>query len=293
VAVEVHEETRAVGGLRFRLRRAGEGPLVLLLHGWPQTGYAWRHVLPALARDHQVVAPDLRGYGASSRPRSGYDKRTMAADMSNLMHELGHTQAVVVGHDRGARVAHRWGLDRPHEISRLMLLSVVPTREMWRHMDARVGTAYWHWLFHLVPDLPEFLTEGRAGEYVRFMLAAGAFRHEAFTEADLRHYAETFAQPGALRASFDDYRAARHEDLEADEADAVAGRRLTMPVQVAWGAEGLVGTLPVLDLWRDYATRIEGARIASCGHFPAEEQPDVLVARIRAFLTDEKAVEGN
>ncbi|WP_090063577.1 alpha/beta fold hydrolase [Lentzea flaviverrucosa] len=288
----VREETRAVGGLRFRLRRAGEGPLVLLLHGWPQTGYAWRHVLPALAQDHLVVAPDLRGYGASSRPRGGYDKRTMAADISGIMHELGYAQAVVVGHDRGARVAHRWGLDRPDEISRLMLLSVVPTREMWRHMDARVGSAYWHWLFHLVPDLPEFLTEGKAREYVRFMLAAGAFRHEVFDEADLRHYAEAYAQPGALRASFDDYRAARHEDLEADEADAVAGHRLTMPVHVAWGAEGLVGTLPVLDLWRDYATRLEGAQIASCGHFPAEEQPDVLVARIRAFLADEKAVEG-
>ncbi|USX56665.1 alpha/beta fold hydrolase [Lentzea sp. HUAS12] len=289
--MRVHEETRAVGGLRFRLRRAGEGPLVLLLHGWPQTGHAWRHVLPALARDHEVVAPDLRGYGASSRPRTGYDKRTMAADMSGLMHELGHEQAVVVGHDRGARVAHRWGLDRPHEISRLVLLSVVPTREMWRHMDARVGTAYWHWLFHLVPDLPEFLTEGKGGEYVRFMLAAGAFRHEAFTEEDLRHYAETYAQPGALRASFDDYRAARHEDLEADDADAEAGRRLTMPVQLAWGAQGLVGSLPVLDLWRDYATGVEGAQIDSCGHFPAEEQPDVLVTRIRAFLADEKAVE--
>ncbi|MEU7476507.1 alpha/beta hydrolase [Lentzea sp. NPDC042327] len=288
--MRVHEETRAAGGLRFRLRRAGEGPLVLLLHGWPQTGHAWRHVLPALARDHEVVAPDLRGYGASSRPRSGYDKRTMAADVSGLMRELGHEQAVVVGHDRGARVAHRWALDRPDEISRLVLLSVVPTREMWRHMDARVGTAYWHWLFHLVPDLPEFLTEGKGGEYVRFMLAAGAFRHEAFTEADLRHYAETYAQPGALRASFDDYRAARHEDLEADDADAEAGRRLTMPVRLAWGAQGLVGSMPVLDLWRDYATSVEGAQIDSCGHFPAEEQPDVLVERIRAFLADEKAV---
>ncbi|SDZ42513.1 Pimeloyl-ACP methyl ester carboxylesterase [Saccharopolyspora shandongensis] len=293
MAMHVREETRTVDGLRFHVRRAGEGPLILFLHGWPQTSYAWRRVLPVLARDHTVVAPDLRGYGASSRPRGGYDKRTMSADMSGLMHELGYTQAVVVGHDRGARVAHRWGLERPHEISRLMLLSVVPTLEMWRHMDARVGAAYWHWLFHLVPDLPEFLTEGKGGEYVRFMLAAGAFRREAFTEADLRHYAEAYAQPGALRASFDDYRAARHEDLEADEADAAAGRRLTMPVHVAWGAEGLVGSLPVLDLWRDYATRLEGAQIASCGHFPAEEQPDVLVARIRAFLDAEKTVEEN
>jgi haloacetate dehalogenase len=275
-----------VGAIRLHVRRCGNGPLLLLLHGWPQTSYCWRHVMPELGRHFTVVAPDLRGYGQSSRPRHGYDKRTMAGDISGLMHALGFTSAIVVGHDRGARVAHRWGLDKPGEISRLGLLSVVPTREMWRRMDARLAATYWHWLFHLIPDLPECLTEGKAETYIRFMYSRGAVRLDGFPEHDLRHYIDSFSAPGALRASFDDYRAAYAEDRVADDADAATGRRLDMPVLVLWGEAGLAGGLPVLDIWRDYAIHMQGYPIHDCGHFPAEEQPRQLLDRLIPFLTE-------
>ena len=282
----VHEDSVLVDGVRIHLRRAGEGPLVLLLHGWPETGHCWRHVLPELARRYTVVAPDLRGYGQSGRPQDGYDKRTMARDMSLLMHRLGFDEAAVVGHDRGARVAHRWALDRPGEIRRLALLSIIPTREMWRRMDARTAATYWHWLFHLVPDLPEFLTEGKAAEYVRFMLDRGVVQRHALRPADIEHYAESYSRPGAMRAGFDDYRAAFTTDMTADDADAEAGRRLTMPTLVLWGAGGLAGTLPVLDIWRTYAEEVTGEAITDCGHFPMEEQPDQVLTRLEAFLGD-------
>lgn len=275
-----------VDALRLHVRIHGDGPLLLLLHGWPQTSYCWRHLMPVLGKDFTVVAPDLRGYGQSGRPRNGYDKRSMAVDIRELMHALGFSSASVIGHDRGARVAHRWGLDYPAEINRLVLLSVIPTREMWRRMDAALAATYWHWLFHLVPDLPEALTEGKAETYIRFMYSRGAVRQDAFAEPDLRHYIDSFSAPGALRASFDDYRAAYAEDRLADDADAAAGRRLTMPALVLWGDAGLAGSLPVLDIWRDYAVNVAGFPIRDCGHFPAEEQPALLLERLTPFLTE-------
>src|SRR5687768_1052044 len=105
------QESARVGDVRLQYLRAGDGPLLFLLHGWPQTSYCWRLVMPELARSHTVIAPDLRGYGGSDKPPGGYDKRTLATDMSGLMRALGFEVADVVGHDRGARVAHRWALD--------------------------------------------------------------------------------------------------------------------------------------------------------------------------------------
>lgn len=281
---DVREESIDVGGLRLHVRLCGEGPLLLLLHGWPQTSYAWRHLMPVLGERFTVAAPDLRGYGQSDRPRDGYDKRTMATDMSGLMHALGFDTATVVGHDRGARVARRWALDRPSEVSRLVLVSIVPTREMWGRMDARLATSYFHWFLHRIPDLPELLVEGKAETYIRFMYDRGAANKTCFSAEDMHHYIESYSQPGALHASFDDYRADFGEDLAADDVDADAGRRLAMPTLVLWGGTGLIASLAVLEIWRAYADDLIGFPIRDCGHFPAEEQPQQVIAQLTKFL---------
>ncbi|WP_063760771.1 alpha/beta fold hydrolase [Streptomyces aureocirculatus] len=280
----IEDDTVLVNGIRLRLRRCGEGPLLILLHGWPQTGYCWRHVMPLLASSFTVVAPDLRGYGDSSRPPAGYDKRTMAEDMSKLTHTLGFRDACVVGHDRGARVAHRWALDRPDEVRALGLLSIIPTREMWRRMDAMLARAYWHWFFHYLPDLPEHLIAGREDSYIRFLLQNGALHAEAFNEDDLRHYADAYRKPGAMRTTGADYRAGATTDITDDDHDAKAGNRLTMPTLVLWGEQDLISHLPVAEIWRPYADHLTCRPLKDCGHFLAEEQPGQLHTLLTTLL---------
>jgi haloacetate dehalogenase len=276
------EETVSVNGIRIHHTRSGDGPALVLLHGWPQTSYCWRHLVEPLARTHTVITPDLRGYGRSDKARDGYDKRTMATDMSALLHALGFDTAAVVGHDRGARVAHRWALDRPEEVSRLAVLDIVPTREVWRRMDVVVARGYWHWLFHLQPDLPELLAGKDIGAYLGYFFERWTFQRAGLSPDAIAEYVRAFSAPGALRAGFDDYRASFPVDADLDDAD--AGRRLTMPVLALWGAAGLLGSLPTLDIWREYADDVRGRALSDCGHFLPEEQPELVTRELLDFL---------
>ncbi|MFI7615181.1 alpha/beta fold hydrolase [Nonomuraea terrae] len=272
-----------LNGLRMHYLIDGEGPPLVLLHGWPQTSACWRGIMPALAERFTVVAPDLRGYGRTDKPAAGYDKRTMAADVRALARSLGHEKVLLAGHDRGARVAHRYALDHPGEVERLVVMDIIPTREMWLRYDMRSGLAAgtWHWTFHLQPDLPELL----AGKDVRGYLG---YFFEKWTvqraRLDVEEYMRAFEQPGALRAGFEDYRASFPYDAEHDDADWEAGRRLEMPLLALWGAAGLPSRVPVLDIWREYARDVRGAEIPDCGHFLAEEQPEAVLAHLREFL---------
>lgn len=272
-----------VNGLRMHYETAGEGPPLVLLHGWPQTRHCWRKVAPRLAERYTVITPDLRGYGRTDKPTSGYDKRTMAADVSGLLRSLGFGSAAVVGHDRGARVAHRWGLDRPEEVERLVVLDIVPTREMWR-AGAVVASGYWHWMFHLQPDLPELLAGKDIGAYLGHFFEQWTFDRGGLEPETIAEYVRAFSVPGALRAGFDDYRASFPYDAEADDADHEAGRRLTMPVLALWGSQGLPRNFDVLDVWKRYAEDVRGEAIPDCGHFVAEERPEELLSRLREFL---------
>lgn len=276
-------EVAVVDGLRMHYQRAGSGPPVMLLHGWPQTSHCWRHVLPQLARTHTVIAPDLRGYGLTDKPAGNYDKRTMAEDVRGLAIHLGFDRMAVMGHDRGARIAHRWALDHPEDVARLALLDIVPTRETFRRPDISVATGYWHWLFHLQPDLPELLVGDRIETYLRWFFERWTINRPAVEEA-VDEYVRAFSRPGALRAGFDDYRATVPDDLAADEIDAAAGERLVMPLLVLWGESGLPARLPVLDIWRDYAENVRGVALPDCGHFLPEEQPGPVVEHLLRFL---------
>jgi pimeloyl-ACP methyl ester carboxylesterase len=267
-----------VNGIRMYYRRAGQGPLIVLLHGWPQTGHTWRHLMGPLSESSTVVAPDLRGYGRSEKPADGYDKRTMAADLHQLINMLGFNTATVIGHDRGARVAHRWALDHPQDVERLVLLDIIPSREMWRRMDGDLARRTWHLLFHLQPDLPELLDPAT---YVRHMIERWSY--VPLPEEDIAEYVRAFAAPGAMRAGLADYRASFPDDAEHDDAD--FGRRVTMPVYLLWGAHSFLQALDPIKIWEDYAENVTGSVVEDCGHFLPEERPHEVLAALKSFLS--------
>jgi pimeloyl-ACP methyl ester carboxylesterase len=278
----MEHRTARVNGIRLHYVIAGEGPPVVLLHGWPQTWYHWRKIIPPLARRYTVVAPDLRGYGESDKPAAGYDKRTMAADVHALVQALGYPRIRLVGHDRGGRVAHRYALDHEDAVERLALLDIIPTRVAWERLDAGSGPGYWHWLFHMVPDLPETLVGANVEAYVRHFLRDWSYQTGVFTPEDVAVYVHAMSQPGALRAGFEDYRAGGTVDLAHDRAD--AGRRIKAPTLVLWATEGGDAKTGVLDIWRQAAQDVRGEGIAECGHFLAEDQPQAVATRLLQFL---------
>jgi haloacetate dehalogenase len=282
-----------VDGTRIHAVVGGEGPPVLMLHGYPETHVMWHRVAPQLASDHTVVLADLRGYGDSARPASqgdhgSYAKREMAADQVGLMRSLGFESFALVGHDRGARVAHRLVLDHPEAVSRVALLDIVPTRHVFTHVDRALAQAYYHWFFLAQePDLPERLIGGDPDYYLRRKLAqwSGGEGIEAFAPEAVEEYVRCFSDPEAIRASCEDYRAGASIDLEHDEASFEAGDRIACPALVLWGSAGFVGqAYDVLGVWRDYASDLRGHAVGG-GHFLAEESPEDTLAALREFLS--------
>lgn len=280
-----------VDGIRVHAVVGGDGPPVLLLHGYPQTHQMWHTVAPELARTHTVVAADLRGYGHSAKPESStdhatYSKRAMAADQVGLMRALGFDRFDVVGHDRGARVTHRLALDHVGSVQRAAVLDIVPTRYAYQHVDRALAEAYNHWFFLSSPaDLPERLLAGDPHLWVRRKLEQWSACGLAGFDRDAVHaYAAAFSDPASIAATCEDYRAGATVDLEHDEADAAAGRRVRVPLLVLWGRDGFVGrNHDVLAVWRDHADDIRGTAVPG-GHFVPEEAPAETLAQLTRFL---------
>lgn len=269
-------------GVRLHVWTAGQGPAALLLHGYPQSAIMWRKVAPTLARDYSVVVPDLRGYGDSDKPRDGYDKKTMARDVHELMVALGHERYAVVGHDRGARVAHRLALDHGAAVTRLCLLDIVPTHTLFSRTGRELAAAYWHWFFFQVPDLPEIMIEATLEPFLRAMFRALSSVAGAIEEDAIQEYLRVFRLPGTIRATLHDYRAAATRDFDDDEAD--LAKRVTCPTLAIWGEFGKMHTLfDVVGTWREKATDVRGHPVP-CGHFIPEEAPERLLADLQAFL---------
>jgi haloacetate dehalogenase len=280
-------EVLDVAGSRVALSTAGDGPPLLLLHGYPETRACWHRVAPALAERFTVVAADLRGYGDSAKPPGGpdhaqYSKRAMAADLVGAMELLGHRRFGVAGHDRGGRVAHRMALDHPDRVTRAAVLDIVPTRTIFAGADAALATAYYHWFFLIQPDgLPETMI-GRDPEwFLRETVRRWSGSAEPVAEEALAAYARAFRDPAAIHGSCEDYRAAATIDLEHDAADAGP---LACPLLVLWGAEGAMERLyDVLGCWGEVAADVRG-RALPCGHFLPEERPDETMSEILAFF---------
>ncbi|MGY3587064.1 haloacetate dehalogenase [Bradyrhizobium sp. USDA 4341] len=272
----------------IHVEMAGRGAPVLLLHGYPQTKAMWRKIAPRLAEKFTVIATDLRGYGRSSKPPGGkghanYSKRVMAADQVEVMRQLGFTSFQVVGHDRGARVAHRMALDHPDLVQRLAVLDIAPTDLMYRLSNQRFATAYYHWYFLIQPrGFPEKLIGSDPEFFLRHTLNSWSRIPNAFGEEAIEHYARYFSDADVIRASCEDYRASATIDL--DHAVQDGDRKLQQPLLAVWGANGAVGTIfDVLSAWREKATEVEGHGLP-CGHFPAEEMPEETLALLLKFL---------
>jgi pimeloyl-ACP methyl ester carboxylesterase len=277
-------EFAEVNGIRMHYLVEGTGPTIVLLHGWPQNNHCWRRVIGSLSEHATVIAPDLRGYGLTDKAATGYDKRTMAADVRALVRQVTDDSPItLVGHDRGARVAHRYALDHPDSVERLVVLDIVPSREAWRRTSNGLTAVPWHWQFHLQRDLPELLVGPNIRGYLEYFFERWTFQRSGIDPAAVDEYVRSFSRPGALRAGFDDYRASFPYDDDLDNADFDAGLRLTMPVLALWGSTGIPAQLDVLDAWRDYAPDLRGEAVPACGHFIAEEQPEVLLAQLRSF----------
>ena len=266
----------------------GNGPPVLMLHGYPQTHVMWHRVAPQLARHYTVVCADLRGYGDSGKPPSDdahsvYSKRAMAADMVELMHDLGHECFRLVGHDRGARVAHRLCLDHPAAVSQLAVLDISPTRTMFAKTDQAFATAYYHWFFLIQPfDLPERLIGADPAYFLQRKLGGWGTGMAHFDARVLAEYTRCFSDPATIHATCEDYRAAASIDLVHDAAS--ASQRIVCPVLVLWGDKGVVHRLfRPLDDWRDAAADVRGRALA-CGHYLAEEQPAETLRELEGFF---------
>ncbi|MBX9873323.1 MAG: alpha/beta hydrolase [Beijerinckiaceae bacterium] len=275
-------------------RVGGEGPPVVLIHGFPQTHAEWHRIAAELARTHTVVCPDLRGYGWSMAPhgdggRETYTKRAMGEDIVAVMQALGHLRFSVVGHDRGARVAYRLALDHPGRVERLALLDILPTVSMWDGMNAGRAMQVYHWTFMAQPEpVPENLIKGDPLGWLDHTIASWtrAKSLALFDPLAMQAYGESFGDPARIHAACEDYRAGATTDVEHDRVDLAAGNRILCPTLILWGEAGIPakGASP-LAIWREtFAPQAEGTAIES-GHFLPEENPEATLAALAPFLS--------
>lgn len=282
------------GEAEIFLKRLGAGPPLLLLHGFPETHLMWREIASRLSDQHEVFCPDLRGYGKSSYPASTpdhapYSKRAMASDMVELMRGFGHEQFAVVGHDRGARVAHRMALDFPACVRHLAVLDILPTEVVWNKADAKLALAFWPWsLLSQSAPLPERLISAAPDAVINNALNDWGSRSDAFS-LDVRNaYIDALRDPARVHAICEEYRAAATIDREHDAADMAANKKVTCPLLAVWSKNGGIEKWyqddgGPLEIWRSFACDVEGLALDG-GHFFPEEMPERTADVLRKFL---------
>ena len=263
-------------GTEIAYHTGGTGPALLLLHGYPQTKFMWHLVADRLAEQFTLVMADLRGYGDSGKPQtdaehSPYSKRAMAADMAQLMTALGHQTFAMMGHDRGGRVAHRLARDYAERVTRLAVLDIAPTANMYQTTDMKFANAYYHWFFLIQPyPLPETLIGADPEFYLRQKIGSWGKSGDVHTDEAMADYLRCFSNPATIHASCEDYRAAANIDLIHDQAD--KGRKLDIPLFAISGAASFVSAR--------YDLSLNGRQVYKCicstgpGPFLPEESPD-------------------
>jgi len=275
-------------GAEINCRVGGNGPPLLLLHGYPQTHAMWHKIAGRLAKRYTVVMTDLRGYGDSSKPMSDqnhmpYSKRQMALDQIEVMEQLGFREFYLAGHDRGARVAHRLTLDHADRVKKLAVLDIAPTLAMYRKTDDAFARAYYHWFFLIQPaPYPERMIGGDPEFYLRTKCGLLGGGVNAFSDQAMVEYLRCFNDPDTIHATCEDYRAAATIDLEHDEAD--LQNKIECPVLVLWGANGVIERcFDALSEWRERASDVHGHSLPG-GHYLAEELPDQTATDFEAFF---------
>jgi haloacetate dehalogenase len=283
----------ATSGARIVTVIGGKGPPLLLMHGNPFTHLSWLKIAPALAREFTVVCTDLRGYGDSEKPpggadHSGYSFRAMAQDQIEVMAALGFLRFMAAGHDRGARVLHRMGLDHPDKVDRAAIIDIIPQHYLYSHINKQWATFSWHWFFNIQPEpLPEKMMGFDPDWFIEKKLAKTKQGLSFFDKDALAEYKRCFRNPDTIHAICEDYRAGAGIDLEHDEKDFKTGRKIDCPVLLLWGATGGVGrnhNPGPADIWKAYASNIVGAQALPSGHYVMDEAPAETIAALRAFF---------
>ena len=283
-------ESFQVGEVLIRARVGGSGPPLLLLHGNPQTHVMWHKVAPTLAEHFTVVAPDLRGYGMSSKPPStpdhaAYSKRAMAIDQLGLMRQIGHERFFVAGHDRGGRVGYRLALDHPETVARLAVLDIIPTSEAFERGGREFGLTLYHWFFLAQPaPLPEKLIGSDPDWFWRWHTTRGP-DSDFFDPDAVADYLACFRDPETIRGICEDYRAGATVDFDDDLVDKQEGTKIQCPVLVLWGEKSKPASwYDPLDVWSEWAGDLRGTGLP-CGHYLPEEAPEQTAAELVSFFS--------
>ena len=281
------DDRHQVGDASYFVSEAGSGSPVLVLHGFPETHACWHRIAPRLSETHRVVAPDLRGYGASEAPPGGprgegYTKREMAAELVELMAGLGHERFAVVGHDRGARVAYRLALDHPRQVTCVALLNVVPTIDQFERMGAGPSLGYWPWFLLAQPaPFPERVLLAEPGALLDHVFATWLSNPRAIADEQRDAYLRALT-PSTAAAMCADYRASFHLDREHEAADRAAGIRITCPVLLVVGKDE-TQLADARDVWRAWTADLTARRVPG-GHFLPEEASPELSEILTGFL---------
>jgi haloacetate dehalogenase len=279
-----------VAGNSVFLRRYGQGPAILLVHGFPRTSLMWRFLAPKLSENHTVICVDLRAYGRSGTPASTsdhfpYSKRAMAKELVDLMAQLGFPTFTLIGHDRGGRVSYRLALDHPKAVERLAVFDVIPILEAWNRSDARFAKTYWPWILLSQKELlPESYLLGAPTA-----VFDNPFGHGSFGPDILEEYVSTYRDPARVHGICEEYRAAATIDVEHDQADKDASKRIDCPMLHLWAEGGPLDTLYAKDggplgIWRQWAPRAQGQSMKG-GHFFPEENPEDTAVLVKQFLS--------
>jgi haloacetate dehalogenase len=280
-------------GARIVTLTGGKGPPLLLMHGNPFNHLSWQKIAPRLATEFTVVATDLRGYGDSEKPPGGpkhvnYSFRAMAQDQVEVMAALGFERFYAAGHDRGARVLHRMCLDHRQQVARAAIIDIVPQHYLYGNITKAWATFSWHWFFNIQPyDLPEKMMGADPDWFIKKKLAKTEQGLSFFDPAALADFMRCFRNPETIHAICEDYRAGATIDLEMDEADVQAGRKVDCPLLLLWGANGGVGrNQKSMEIWPRYASDIRAGKALPSGHYVNEEAPEETYAELRAFFRD-------
>jgi pimeloyl-ACP methyl ester carboxylesterase len=282
--VTFSHHTTLVNGIQLHYVIGGQGDPVVLLHGWPETWYAWHKVMSALAKNYTIIAPDLRGLGDSSKPLSGYDGNTTSEDIYQLVTQLGFSKIFLVAHDVGAQTAYSYAAGHPSNVSRLVIMDAVFPGFFPPNFE---GVCWWC-SFHQTRDIPELLTAGNEREYLSWHYRGLAYNREAITEADIDTYVRSYSAPGGMRAGFEYYRAF---PMNAEQNKALSETKLQIPVLAIGGDNypALGGDLPgnlTLNSTQALAANVTGITVPLSGHYIAEEQPQFVTEQLTKFFSE-------
>ena len=277
--------TASVNGIQLHYVMGGEGDPVVLLHGYPQSWYEWRHIMPALAENYTVIAPDVRGFGDSSKPTTGYDGNTTAEDIYQLVSQLGFDNIFLVAHDVGAQTAYSYAADHPNNVSKLVLMDF-PFPGFLPPAFGQNGP--WWFAFYQTPDIPETLIEGKEREYLSWFMKGLAYNPSAISEEAIDVFANHAKAPGGLRGPIEHFRAF---PMDAEQNKESAKSKITTPVLVLGGDiyPALGGDYPgnfALDSTKALATNVTGITVPLSGHWIPEEQPQFVIEQLAKFFTE-------